>query len=156
MKALRLKEIICVILTIAFIFLTARDEPPSETSAEDMVAALLTVTDVSELHLCKNAEFRREFLLNPNDYDGVVYYSSDSIMEVRELLIVRVANEEQYDALTESIRSRIDEKITLFNGYAPEQEALLDSYILENTRGFVLFAVCNDPQAVRQKFHDNL
>lgn len=156
MKALRCKEILCVILTLAFIVCVTRNEPPSETSIDDMAAALLAVTDVTALHERKNAEFRREFLLNPNDYDGVVYYASDSVMEVRELLIVRLADEEQGAALTERIRGRVDDKITLFNGYAPEQEALLSGYVLENMRGFVLFAVCDEPETVLQTFKDML
>lgn len=156
MKALRLKEIVCVLLTVVFIFFVTRSEPPSETSAADMAAALLTVTDVSALHECKNAEFKREFQINPNDYDGVVYYTSDSIMEVRELLVIRLADEAQGEALTERIRGRVEDKITLFNGYAPEQEALLDGYVLEETRGFVLFAVCDEPEAVRRTFKDHL
>lgn len=156
MKALRCKETLCVILTVAFIFGVTRTPPPSETSAAQMAAALLQVTDVSALHECKNAEFKREFELNPNDYEGVVYYSSDAIMEVRELLVVRLAGDEQAEPLMERIRSRAEEKIALFDGYAPEQEALLDAYLLENTRGFVLFAVCDEPSAVLQKFKENL
>lgn len=156
MKALRFKEIICVILTAAFLFGVTREQPPSETSAAEMAAALLAVTDVSALHECKNAEFKREFLLNPNDYDGVAYYASDSIMEVRELLVVRLADEQQGEALAERIRGRVQDKIALFDGYAPEQEALLDGYVLEHTRGFVLFAVCDEPEAVRQTFRDHL
>lgn len=156
MKALRVLEILCVLLTVGFIVLVTRHEPPSETSAADMASALLSVTDVSELHECKNAEFKREFQLNPNDYDGVVFYSSDSIMEVRELLVVKLSDEAQGETLVERIRGRVEDKITLFNGYAPEQEALLDGYVLEHTRGFVLFAVCDEPEAVRQTFKDTL
>lgn len=156
MKALRGKEILCVILTVAFIFGVTRRPPPSETSAAEMAAALLTITDVSELHECKNAEFKREFRLNPNDYDGMVYYSSDDVMEVRELLVVRLANDEQAEPLMERIRSRAEEKIALFDGYAPKQEALLDAYVLEHTRGFVLFAVCDEPSAVVRTFQETL
>lgn len=156
MKALRCKEILCVILTVAFLFGVMRRPPLSGTSAAEMAAALLEVTDVSALHECKNAEFKREFQLNPNDYDGVVYYSSDSIMEVRELLVVRLVSDGQAEPLMECIRSRAEEKIALFDGYAPEQEALLDAYVLENNRGLVVFAVCDEPETVLQTFKDNL
>ena len=156
MKALRLKEILCVLLTVAFIVLVTRHEPPSSVSAKDMAAALCRVTDVSALDECKNADFRREIQLNPNDYDGVVFYSSPNIMEVRELLVVRLADESQGEALTECLRSRVEAKRKLFHAYAPEQEALLDGYVLENTRGFVLFAVSENPEAVRQTFKETL
>ena len=42
MKALRIKEILCVLLTVAFIVLVTRHEPPSSVSAQDMAAARST------------------------------------------------------------------------------------------------------------------
>ena len=73
-------------------------------------------------------------------------------MDVRELLVIRLKDEAQAEPLVEVIKKRIEDKITLFNGYAPEEEALLGSYVLESSRGFVMFAVCANADKVLEEF----
>lgn len=152
----RVKELICVILTVVFIVFVTSDTPDSDKTVNEVCDSVIKVMDMNELQERKKNQFKKEFLLNPNDYDGVVYYSSDSVIQVRELLVVRLKNEEQSEQLIENIQKRIEQKITLFKGYSPEEEALLRSYVLENTRGFVLFAVCDNPEQLVQTFKDSL
>ena len=55
-----------------------------------------------------------------------------------------------------TIEQLIHSEVVMRHVHTPEQEALLDGYVLEETRGFVLFAVCDEPEAVRSAFKDHL
>lgn len=150
----RIMAIICAALTLVFVFFVTRDDPVSSRTVEE-VAGQLTQSktfDTTGLTLRSGGEFKKTFLLSAGDYDGIVYYSADSIMDVRELLVIQLKDEAQAEPLVEVIKKRIEDKITLFNGYAPEEEALLGSYVLESSRGFVMFAVCANADKVLEEF----
>ena len=152
----RFMAILCAVLTMAFVFFVTRQAPVSDKTAEEIAAQLTESFDTEGLTLRSGGEFKKTFLLSAGDYDGVVYYSADSVMDVRELLLVRLKDESQSQELTEVLRKRIEDKIVLFNGYAPEEEALLGSYVLESSQGFVLFAVCSHPDKVLETFKEAL
>ena len=150
----RFMAILCAVLTMAFVFYVTRQAPVSDKTAEEIAAQLTESFDTEGLTLRSGGEFKKTFLLSAGDYDGVVYYSADSVMDVRELLLVRLKDESQSQELTEVLKKRIEDKIVLFNGYAPEEEALLGSYVLESSQGFVLFAVCSHPDKVLETFKE--
>ena len=152
----RFMAILCAVLTMAFVFFVTRQAPVSDKTAEKIAAQLTESFDTEGLTLRSGGEFKKTFLLSAGDYDGVVYYSADSVMDVRELLLVRLKDESQSQELTEVLKKRIEDKIVLFNGYAPEEEALLGSYVLESSQGFVLFAVCSHPDKVLETFKEAL
>ena len=152
----RFMAILCAVLTMAFVFFVTRQAPVSDKTAEEIAAQLTESFDTEGLTPRSGGEFKKTFLLSAGDYDGVVYYSADSVMDVRELLLVRLKDESQSQELTEVLKKRIEDKIVLFNGYAPEEEALLGSYVLESSQGFVLFAVCSHPDKVLETFKEAL
>ncbi|MCM1364470.1 MAG: DUF4358 domain-containing protein [Faecalibacterium sp.] len=152
MSSERVKEIFCVLLLGIFIFLLTGTTKVSDKTAEEVYEQVSKIMDVSELQKCSNSKIKKEFGIDANSFDGIVYMASDSVMDVREILLVRLKDENQAEALTESIESRIKDKTALFKGYAPEESALLDSYILKKDAGFILFAVCSNPDAVYASF----
>ena len=77
-------------------------------------------------------------------------------MDVRELLVVRLKDNSQAEPLMEVLQKRIEDKQTLFKGYAPEEEALLNGYVLQSARGVVLFAVCQNSERVLAAFKEAL
>lgn len=152
----RIQEIISAILVVAFIIVILSDKPNSEKTVNEVYQSVTAIMDISGLNKCPNSCFKKEFSLNPNDFDGVIYYASEDAMDVRELLVVRLKKDSPKEQLLDNIQKRVDKKITLFGDYAPEEEALLKSHVLECTQGFVLFAVCRNPEQTVQIFKDSL
>lgn len=156
MRFLRLKEILCAMLAVVFILAVAGRVPDSQKTVQQVADSVVSATDTEGLCRRKNGVFKKTFRLNANDYDGVVYYTSDSLMDVREILVVRLADAEQAAPLMEVLRKHVEDKAVLFHGYAPDQEALLDGCVLESSRGFVCLAVCRDADRVRESFYRSL
>ena len=104
------------------------------------------------LAVCKDERIKKEFGIDPRTFDYVGYLASDSIMEVREVLLVHLAPDSDEQALLDKITARVTDKAELFSGYAPEQSGYLEKYELLSRGGYVLFAVSDVPDDVVRAF----
>ena len=151
MKFLKIKEILCIVVLVLFIFAVfAQKGTVSSASAAEVGKAVSAACGLSEFEMRGDKAFQKEFGLDPQQFDGGYYASSADVMEVREVLVVRLKPDDNGKTLVDALRERVENKIALFEGYAAEQTALLKSYKLEQRGNFVLFAVCDAPaQAVK-------
>lgn len=85
--------------------------------------------------------FKKYYGLNASDYEAVLYYAPISNMDAEELLVVKMKSTEQEEAVTEAILKRQSDKQNSFEGYAPEEYALAQNYILSVKGSFVLFVI---------------
>ena len=97
-------------------------------------------------------DFKRIFGLNAEDYEGVVYFKPISQMDVEELLIVKLASDDQAEALEEAVNDRIDSQKTSFDGYGVAQCALLEKAIVKTQGNFLFYCVSPDAEKYYQAF----
>lgn len=140
----RIFEIICVVLLICFIFFISREEPYSDKSVRDVVDAVSAEINVEELKSYNKNKIQEEFDIEFQDIDSYAYYASDSVMNVEELLVIKLKEGAKADNITEKIEQRVKDKQVLFEGYAPEQSAMLKNYVLIYQKGFIFYAVCDE------------
>ena len=140
----RIFEIICVVLLICFIFFISREEPYSDKSVRDVVDAVSAEINVEELKSYNKNKIQEEFDIEFQDIDSYAYYASDSVMNVEELLVIKLIEGAKADNITEKIEQRVKDKQVLFEGYAPEQSAMLKNYVLKYQKGFIFYAVCDE------------
>lgn len=140
----RIFEIICVVLLICFIFFISREEPYSDKSVRDVVDAVSAEINIEELKSYKKNKIQEEFDIEFQDIDSYAYYASDSVMNVEELLVIKLKEGAKADNITEKIEQRVKDKQVLFEGYAPEQSAMLKNYVLIYQKGFIFYAVCDE------------
>lgn len=152
MSKQRRGEIFSVVLLFAFIGFLFFQNSAGTKSAEEVFEKVSTAVDLSYLKVRDNSALKKEFSFARKDVENVLYISSDSVMEVRELLLVEVKSTDDIDAITEKIKSRVEEKKALFKNYAPEQSALLENYVLEKKGKFVMFAVSDSPEKIVSAF----
>ena len=156
MKAVKFKEFLCVIVLVAFVVSLSRGTALSDKTAQEILDAVSSCFDLTELSKCDKAKFKKETGFETNAFEDVLFYASDDIMQVREIIIVKLKDREQSQALITALEKRVSEKANLFKGYAPEQSAMLDSSVLEERGGFVFFAVCERPELTVSAFRRGL
>ncbi len=139
MRNIRLKEILCVIILLVFILLITNNNKISTSVPEDVLQSVCNSVNIDGLKKSRNEKFKKEFGFPVSEFKNVYYMSSDSIMDVREILIVRLGENSPADELTENIKKRVEDKQVLFKGYAPEQSALLEKYVFQKKGGFIFF-----------------
>ena len=148
-------EIICVILTVLFVLSSISTNKNTLKTAEEITGDLVYLLD-DDSFIERDLSFVKEaFEIDLSDFSSVSYYSSDDIMDVTELF-VGVLKSEFSDNTKNSFTSYIDDKYNLFNGYAPEQAAYIDAYILDESSGAVVFCVAKDADTVYEAFLDTV
>lgn len=140
----RVIEIFCVVFLICFIFLISSEDSYSDKSVKDVVEAVSVEINVEDLKSYEKNKIQEEFGIEFQDIDSYAYYASDSVMNVEELLVIKLKEGVKADSITEKIETRVKDKQVLFEGYAPEQSAMLKNHILICQKGFIFYAVCDE------------
>ena len=134
-------EIICVVFLVIFIFMVSGNDSYSSKTVKEVSDAVTAKIDMEALSSVKKNKVKAEFGIDFSGVDSFAYYASESIMTVDEVLIIKLKEGVKADDVTEKIETRIKNKQVLFEGYAPQQSALLKDYVLKVKDGFVFYAV---------------
>ena len=148
----RVIEIICVVFLVCFIFAISADDNYSNKTVADVVNAVSPKMNMDAMTSFKKNKVKQEFGIDFVGVDSFAYYASDSIMTVDELLIIKLEEGVKADEIMEIIESRVKDKQILFEGYAPEQSALLKKYVLTDKNGFIFYAVGSESADALRNF----
>ena len=99
---------------------------------------------------------KRLYGINANDYEGVTLYVSDSNMKVEELLIVKLKDVSQSEAVEAAIEGRLDKQLESFEGYGVEQSKLLKDHVLDVKGNYVLYVVDKKAKKADKAFQKSL
>lgn len=139
--SVRFFEILCVAVLCVFIVYMLSNDTYSDKTVKQVRENLISSIDIDGLSRIKSNKIKEEFGFDLNTMHGFCYYASDSIMDVRELMIIKLNEGEHPDAVMDIIEKRITEKQKLFDGYAPNESSLLKNYKLKYSDGFIFYAV---------------
>lgn len=153
MKKYRIAEIICIVLLVVFIGFLSKEETTSDKTAKEVAKAVFSAVDTSGLKKQSELQIKKELSLSVDSFDGMYFIKSDDIMDVREIIIIKLKDGASSDEAIQKIKKRLEEKQTLFEGYAPEQSAMLQNYVLKQKAGFVFYAVLTDKEAALSAFN---
>lgn len=152
----KLGEIVSIVCLIAFIMFITSEGKASEKNASEVAQGVISVMNLEGTAEKKPRELKKQFSFNLEEFDSFVYYKSDDVMDVRELLIIKVKDTGQTATLTKEIERVLDDKRKLFESYAPEQSALLEKAIIKTKQNFIFYAVGEDVSAAYSAFVNSL
>lgn len=153
MKKYRIAEIICIVILLVFIGVLSADETASDKTVKEVAGAVISVVDTKGLSKQSEMQIKKELSLSAQSYDGIYFIKSDEVMDVREILIIKLKDNQSSDEVIEKIEKRIKNKQTLFEGYAPEQSAMLQNYVLKQKAGFVFYCVLSENETAVSAFN---
>ena len=128
----------------------------SNASLESVSQEVLGAADQVGMQESNNRMFQKFYGLDAQDYEGVTLYSPVSNMDAQELLIVKLKDSSQAEAVTEAINSRLETQMNSFEGYGIEQYAMLEDHILDVQGNFILYVVNPNAQAADDAFRNSL
>lgn len=153
---LKLGELVCVVLLCVFIAYVCVQDSVSSQPFEAVEAQVVSATLTEGLAKRDALEIKKKLSLEGDAYVDFVCYSSDSVMDVRELMLFKVTDARSGKALSEKIEEYVNEKAKIFEGYAPKESSMLSSHVLINKKGYVLFYVGEGGEAVISAFSSGL
>ena len=104
-----------------------------------------------------NQMIKRLYGLDPAAFESCVLYYPTTNMMAEELLIIKLSDTAQAEAVAAAIESRLETQKASFDGYGIEQYDMLTNNAVVEVRGnFVLFVVNAASAQARQAFLDAL
>jgi len=118
----------------------------------DVSHAVYDAVDTSAMQAADNQMIRRLYGLQPADYEGIALYYPVTNMGAEEILIVKLTDMAQQEAVITAINQRVADQINVFEGYGAEQTALLQNAVIDVQGNYILLAVHPDGDAARSAF----
>ena len=122
---------------------------------ETVEKAVVSAAETEGLTSRDALEIKKKLSLEGDAYVDFVCYSSDSVMDVREYMLIKPADGYEKEAF-DAIGRVISDKLMLFKDYAPEEGALLSDRVLVSEKGFIFLAVGKDAPLLLDIFRRNL
>ncbi len=150
-------EVLCFAGLAAFIVmlcLTRAGGTQKELSevAEPVVAAM----EEGQMTKKSNADAAKAFQLDLTKTEDLIYYSNDSIMDVSEMLIIKLKDNDDASEFEDAIKTRISDRKNLYKSYAPEQYSLLTNSIIETSGNTVFFCTAQNADKLYDVFKNSL
>ncbi len=152
----RVMKYIALAAVIAFVVLLMLYASGSNRPFEEVSEAVAESLDTEDLTEQNSSGFKRNFGLNPADYAGVMYYSSESNILAHEVLLIRVRGEGQIRQVTEAIERRVESRKNDFEGFVPEEVQLLEEAVLSVRGSYIFLAVSPEADRYLGAFRDSL
>lgn len=148
-RILNIAEILVLAGITVFVILVLRQGVFHEVSMEQIRIQMEQQPGIKELSIKDDALTRSCFELIPSSY---IYYKSDDIMDVRELLIAKALDDAEMDTLQEAVQKRLDRQIDIFSGYGTNQLDLLQHAVVMQRGNYCFYAVGDEAQQWQEAF----
>lgn len=144
--------LLCVVLLVWYLVALQGRDRQSNAALSDVAAAVVATLDETGFQESDAQMVKRLYGLNPAEYDGVVLYAPVTNMDAQELLIVKLQDVAQQDAVEAAVQARLKTQKASFDGYGAEQSALLEKAVVDVEGNYVLFVVGEQAAAAQSAF----
>lgn len=150
-------EIICFAALLVFIItLCATRSGGTKKSVEEVAAPICKVMTENQMSKKTNADAYKAFGFNLSKTDGLAYYANDNIMDVSEMLIIKLNDIDDAQEFKDAIKSRVADRQNLYKSYAPEQYSLLGDCIIESSGNTVFYCTAKNADKLYETFKNSL
>ena len=145
-----------VVLFIVYIVFLLSREGGNEVPVKTISKNILAVAKTEGMKKGTTQDLKKYYRLNASDYDGVMLYIPDDVMSVNEILVVKLKDKSQAEAVEEAARKRLDTQKTSFEGYGAKQTKLINSAVLDSRGYYLLMAVSEDADSIYRAFKKSM
>ena len=144
-----------IVLLAVVLIMQAAGNRSSTAGFEEMAEAVRQSADLSLMTEGDNQMLKRLYGLDPNEYEGARLYYPNTNMGAEELLLIRLSDSSQKEAISSAIQGRLATQKKSFDGYGADQTAMLENSIVRVRESFALFVSAADPGSVEKVFLEN-
>ena len=141
--------IVCIVLFVAWMLMSGESESDADVGA---VEAAVASVGLGSMKKSDDLTVKKVFGINAGDYEGVVYYKGEGIMDVNELLIVKLKSVSQASDVKNAAQNRLDEQIKNFTNYGTDQIDLLNQGVVVSRGNYVFYTVSENSDKLKSAF----
>ena len=125
----------------------------SSADPAEVEAAVTAQIDMTNMLPGDNQLIKRFYGLDPSQFEACILYYPTTNMMAEELLIVKLSDLSQQEAVRSAVEARIATQKNTFEGYGVEQFEMLSNNAVVEVRGnYILFVVNSASAAARDAF----
>ena len=159
-----MKKLLCFIFTLLLIFSIAgcskKQTSETDMSLDDMIGVIqLSQQELPELtHITpEDADFTTwlsdyYFMQSEQVADGAICYADG--VEASEIAVLVMADEKDCKEAEEDLKEYIQNRAGVFEGYAPQQAAMVKAGIVVINGRYIALLICPEPQTAEKVFLD--
>lgn len=151
----KIAELLCVVAVIVFIAFSLSLNSTTDKSAEEIGSEIAAQIDLSGLVERDGLFFKKTFGSSADEFDSIMYYSSDDVMNVSEMLVIKLDDASPSAEISEQIEEYVDSRYDTFAAYAPEQGEQLKNHVLKKKGNVIFMYIGNDEQAALDAFNSS-
>lgn len=139
--------VVCALILFMILMVTAgsaRDIPMDEIRMQMAAQA-----GVNDLILKNDSGVNSALGMVPSEY---LYYRTDEVMDVRELLIAKVRDDEEMEQLETAVSQHLQTQIDNYTGYGTNQVDLLEHAVTTEKGRYFFFAVGEQAEMWQDSF----
>ena len=141
--------IVCIVLFVAWMLMSGESESDADVGA---VEAAVASVGLGSMKKSDDLTVKKVFGINAGDYEGVVYYKGEGIMDVNELLIVKLKSVSQASDVKKAAQNRLDEQIKNFTNYGTDHIDLLNQGVVVSRGNYVFYTVSENSDKLKSAF----
>lgn len=134
-------EIVLIVFLAAYVAWIFLKDTSKDVDMNDIAATVAQECQLGDLEEGDANTLKRYFSLDGAEYEGYIVYTADSVMNVDELLIVKVSDSSQLGTLETVVNNRLEEQIRNFDGYGTNQSELLQNAIILERGDYFFYGV---------------
>lgn len=125
-------------------------------SAQDIGEKIKKDIHLQELENGDSNKLQKLYGINSNDVKSFVLYTAPTNMKTDEVLILKVKNEKDIEAMKKHIKDRIEAQSQKFQSYLPDESFLVDNHVLQVQGDYMLLAISAKAEQIEKVFHTEI
>ena len=144
---------VVVLVAVVSLIIMFGGNTVSSADPADVEAAVTAQIDMTNMLPGDNQMIKRFYGLDPAQFEACILYYPTTNMMAEELLIVKLSDLSQQEAVRSAVEARIATQKNTFEGYGVEQfEMLTNNAVVEVRGNYILFVVNGASAAARDAF----
>ena len=144
LSTLDIVEILIIAALLAFMIVMLTSGNSKIVPIAEIEKVMLREPSVAELTKKDMSDAANTFSYNESLVDEGIYYRMDDIMNVNELLIVRIDDDDNRQTVIDAVSKYLKEKTESFDGYGTNQFGLLSAAVTTEKGTYFFFGVSED------------
>ena len=145
-------KIVALVLMVIFIISEYSFDRESKAAFEDVSKAVSERVSQKNVITGDNQIIKRLYGIDPNEYSDVLLYYPSTNMGSEELLLVKLNDLSQQETVKKAMEERVDSQKNVFEGYAPDQVAMLEKAKVDVEGNYILMVSAENPDEIVSDF----
>ena len=140
-----------IVLLFVYIGMILKDQTTKDVSPAELRQALLPEAEAAELKEADLSTFRKKLGFQPGSLEWV-YFTSGSLMNVQEILMVKSDDSSLLDEAASAVNARLASQKEAFEGYGTNQTDLLQHAVVLQKGEYLFYAVSEQVEQCEAAF----